>query len=250
MTTEQTFKVSGDTRQNELGQPIGPALDNWTPRSRPLRTTMTGRFCKLEPMMPERHAKQLFEAFSRDEAGQNWTYLFSEPFTEQAVFDQYLLETCCGDDPLFYTVIDQSTGLAVGIAALMRIDPAMGGIEVGHINFSPLMQRTPVSSEAIFLMMQRVFDELGYRRFEWKCDNNNAPSKRAAERFGFTFEGIFRQAVVYKQRSRDTAWFSIIDQEWPEIKSMFEGWLAADNFDEQGRQKQSLKDFRTDKEAQ
>ncbi len=245
MTTKQDWKVSSRQRMNELGQPIGPALENWSPRPRPLRTSIFGRYCRLEPMVPEQHSKQLFEAFSQDQEGRNWTYLFSEPFECEKEFQQYLLESCCGDDPLFFTVIDNVTELAVGMFALMRIDPVMGVIEVGHINFSPLMQRTPVASESIFLLMKRVFDELGYRRFEWKCDNNNAPSKRAAERFGFTFEGIFRQAVIYKGRSRDTAWFSIIDQEWPQVKAMFEGWLAPQNFDEQGMQKASLREFKT-----
>lgn len=231
-------------RFNELGQPIGPPLDSWTPRSRPLRTSMTGCFCRLEPMMPERHAAQLYDAFGKDTEGRNWTYLFADPFTSFESFNHYLLECCCSDDPLFYTIIDEVTDKAVGMASLMRIDPVMGVIEVGHINFSPLMQRSPVATEAMFLMMQRVFDELGYRRYEWKCDNNNAPSKRAAKRLGFSFEGIFRQAVIYKGRSRDTAWFSIIDKEWPQQKQAFQKWLNSENFDADGVQKSSLQDFR------
>ena len=236
MTTEQ--------RYNDSGQPIGPQVENWQHRPRPLRTTMKGRFCRLEPMMPELHAEQLFEAFAKDSDGANWTYLFTGPFTSLTGFKQYLLENCCADDPLFYTIIDEVSDKAVGMASLMRIDPVMGVIEVGHINFSPLMQRTPVATEAMFLMMQRVFDELGYRRYEWKCDNNNAPSKKAAKRLGFSFEGIFRQAVIYKGRSRDTAWFSIIDREWPALKQAFESWLVPDNFDATGQQKQSLQDFK------
>ena len=248
MKTEPLFTASRDLYQNELGQPVGPTLENWVPCQSPPRTPLMGRFCRLEPMAPEHHARRLFDAFALDTSGKNWTYLFAEPFTDYEAFDRYLVETCCGDDPLFYTVIDQASGLAVGMAALMRIDPRMGVIEVGHIHFSPRMQRTPMSSEAIFLLMSRVFDELGYRRFEWKCDSHNAPSKRAAERFGFSFEGIFRQAVVYKNRSRDTAWFSIIDREWPHVKAMFEGWLAPENFDAQGKQRQPLRHFRADKE--
>lgn len=248
MEAEPLSTASSDICQSELGQPIGPPLDNWIPCLTPLHTPLVGRFCRLEPMAPKHHARPLFDAFALDRTGKNWTYLFAGPFSDLEAFDRYLVETCCGDNLLFYTVIDQATGVAVGMVALMRMDPKMGVIEVGHIHFSPRMQRTPVASEAIFLLMSQVFDELGYRRFEWKCDSHNAPSRRAAERFGFSFEGIFRQAVVYKNRIRDTAWFSIIDREWPQIKTMFEGWLAPDNFDEQGRQRQPLCNFRADRE--
>jgi RimJ/RimL family protein N-acetyltransferase len=148
-----------------------------------------------------------------------------------------------GDDPLFHTIVDNQTGKAVGVATFMRIDRANGVIEVGNINYSPLLQRTPAATEAMFLMMRRVFDELGYRRYEWKCDSLNAPSRAAALRLGFQFEGIFRQAVVYKGRNRDTAWFSIIDREWPALRGAYEQWLEAANFDTEGRQRRKLTEY-------
>ena len=147
------------------------------------------------------------------------------PFETLADYEAWIDSTCSGDDPLFHAVIDKATGTAVGVASYLRISPPDGVIEVGHINFSPLMQRSPLSTEAMYLMMTRVFEELGYRRYEWKCDAANGPSNVAAERLGFQFEGIFRQATLYKGRNRDTAWYSILDREWPAIKAAFETWL-------------------------
>jgi RimJ/RimL family protein N-acetyltransferase len=193
---------------------------------------------------PERHAEALYAAFATDPDGKNWTYLPVGPFADLADFRHWLMSVCFTPDPLFYAIIDQRTGRAVGMAALMRIDPTVGVVEVGHIHFSPLLQRTPLATEAMFLLMQRVFDELGYRRYEWKCDNFNAPSKRAAQRLGFQFEGIFRQAIVYKGRTRDTAWFSVIDSDWPALQGAFQRWLQATNFDADGRQKQTLESYR------
>src|SRR5262249_19517403 len=151
-----------------------------------------------------------------------------------------MASTASGSDPLFHAIIDTVSRQAAGVASFLRIDPAHGVIEVGHINYSPRLQRTTAATEAMYLMMRRVFDELGYRRYEWKCDALNAPSRRAAERFGFTFEGIFRQAVMYKGRNRDTAWYSIIDREWPVVRRTYEQWLAAGNFAEDGRQRTAL----------
>jgi RimJ/RimL family protein N-acetyltransferase len=151
---------------------------------------------------------------------------------------------CLRDDPLFHAIIARDSGRAVGVASLMRIDPGSGVLEVGGINYSPRLQRHPAGTEAMYLLMRRVFDELGYRRYEWKCDALNAASRAAAARLGFRFEGIFRQAVVYKERNRDTAWFSIIDREWPALKAAFEGWLSPDNFDDAGRQRRRLAEFR------
>jgi RimJ/RimL family protein N-acetyltransferase len=221
-------------------QPVGPPLPDWTPRPAPPRTAMQGRFCRLEPLDLARHARELFDANSLDREGRNWTYLFAGPFTDFASYRGWLDKVAPGNDPLFHTIIDQETGKGVGVATFMRIDPPNGVIEVGNINYSPLLQRKPAATEAMFLMMRRVFDELGYRRYEWKCDSLNAPSRAAALRLGFKFEGIFRQAVVYKGRSRDTAWFSIIDSEWPALKRAYTQWLAPENFDAQGRQKQKL----------
>ncbi|WP_051560235.1 GNAT family N-acetyltransferase [Marinobacterium jannaschii] len=227
------------SRLNPLGQPVGLDLD-WQPCQWPPRTVSAGRFCRIEPLQPELHAEALFEAFASDRDGRNWTYLPCGPFEQLSEFRLWLESACLGDDPLFYAIVDQRSGRAVGMASYLRIAPAVGVIEVGHIHFSPLLQRTPLATEAMFLMMQRVFDELGYRRYEWKCDAQNGPSKKAARRLGFEFEGIFRQATIYKGRNRDTAWFAIIDADWPALKAGFQRWLAADNFDSAGQQKHSL----------
>jgi len=227
-------------RVNALGQPIGPALPDWTPCERPARTAMDGRTVRLEPLDPAAHGDDLWAAFSADETGRMWTYLPVGPYEQREAFDAALARNAASEDPLFFAVIDLATGKAVGFATYLRIEPAAGVIEVGFITFSPLMQRTTASTETMYLMMARVFDELGYRRYEWKCDNLNAPSKAAAERLGFTYEGLFRQAVITKGRNRDTAWFSILDSEWPGIKAGFEAWLDPANFHADGRQRRSL----------
>ncbi|WP_417227887.1 GNAT family N-acetyltransferase [Amphritea sp.] len=225
---------------NALGQPTGLPLDNWTTRPRPLRTTMVGSYCTVEPLSPKNHAESLYTAFSEDTEGKNWTYLPYGPFDSFDAFNQWLENSCNGEDPLFYSILDNATDKAVGIASFLRIEPAIGVIEVGHLHFSPRLQKTPIATEAMFLMMQYVFDELGYRRYEWKCDACNEASKRAAFRLGYQFEGIFRQATMYKGRNRDTAWFSLLDTEWPRQKAAFQRWLASDNFDAQGKQLASL----------
>ena len=224
-------------------RPTGQLLPNWTPREAPPRTAMEGRFCRLEPLDPGRHAQDLFAANALDADGRNWTYLFQEPFADFESYRAWLEQVAKSDDPLFHTIVDAKTGKAVGVATFMRIDRTHGVIEVGNINYSPLLQRTPAATEAMFLMMRRAFDELGYRRYEWKCDSLNAPSRAAALRLGFQYEGLFRQAVVYKKRNRDTAWFSMIDSEWPALKRAYAQWLAPANFDVGGRQRQSLADL-------
>jgi RimJ/RimL family protein N-acetyltransferase len=201
---------------------------------------MIGRYCRLEPLDVERHAAQLHAGNSEDAAGVNWTYLPVGPFRDFAGYRAWLEQAARGEDPQFHAIIDAETGEAQGVASFLRIDPVMGAIEVGHINYSPRLQRRRAATEAMYLMMRRVFDELGYRRYEWKCDSLNAPSRAAAQRLGFRFEGIFRQAVVYKARNRDTAWFSIIDREWPAQRKAFERWLEPANFDAAGRQRTSL----------
>lgn len=221
-------------------QPIGFAVPNWTTRPLPPRTPMIGRWTTVEPVDVERHARDLFEANSHDREGRNWTYLSSEPFFELAPYREWLARMSSGADPFFHAIVDRRSGKAVGVAAYLRIDAANGVIEVGHINYSPLLQRTVSATEAMYLMMRRVFDELGYRRYEWKCDALNAASRRAAERYGFTFEGVFRQALVYKNRNRDTAWYSVLDKEWPAMKAEFERWLSPENFDVNGKQKSQL----------
>ena len=204
---------------------------------------MEGRFCRLVPLDPGKHARELFEANSLDKGGRNWTYLFVGPFADFANYSAWLEQVAKSDDPLFHTIIDKESGKAVGVATFMRIDRAHGVIEVGNINYSPLLQRKPAATEAMFLMMRRAFDELGYRRYEWKCDSLNAPSRAAALRLGFQYEGLFRQAVVYKGRNRDTTWFSMIDREWPALRSAYEQWLAPENFDASCRQKRKLSDL-------
>lgn len=171
-----------------------------------------------------------------------WTYLPYGPFDSRDSFQRWVADAAASSDPLFHAITDP-TGAAIGVAAYMRIDRANGVIEAGHLNFSPALQRTQAATEAMYLMLRRAFDELGYRRFEWKCDRFNAPSRRAAARLGFSYEGLFRQAIVYKKRSRDTTWFSIIDAEWPERRAAFEAWLSPDNFDAAGVQRRSLSTF-------
>jgi RimJ/RimL family protein N-acetyltransferase len=228
---------------NHLGQPIGFPLPQWSPRPRPPRTAMGGRHCIVEPIDPARHAAELFAAYQLDKEGRNWTYLPYGPFNRFEDYRDWLVRDSAGDDPFRHVVIQRGSGRAAGVASLMRIDPTAGVIEVGGINYAPPLQRTPAASEAMYLLMRRVFDELGYRRYEWKCDAINAPSRAAARRLGFRYEGLFRQATVYKGRNRDTCWFSILDSEWPALKAAFERWLDPENFDNAGQQRQKLSDL-------
>lgn len=225
---------------NASGLPVGFPLADWKPCAAPPRTVMAGRYCRLEPIDPGRHSGELHAANLLDMEDHIWIYLPYGPFKQLADYQAWMEQTCLGDDPLFHAIVDSVSGKAVGVASYLRIDPAPGVIEVGHINYSPALQRTPAATEAMYLMMKRVFEELGYRRYEWKCDNLNARSRKAAERYGFTFEGIFRQATIYKGRNRDTAWFSVLDSEWPGTKAAFEAWLSPDNFGGDGVQRESL----------
>jgi len=215
-------------------------LESWQACQHPQGAGMQGRLCRLEAVSPDVHSEDLYNAYALDLKNRNWTYLPYGPFATLGEFQSWIEKSCLGDDPCFFTVIDRDTGRAVGLASYLRINSAVGVIEVGHIHFSPLMQGSAISTEAMYLMMKLVFDDLGYRRYEWKCDALNAPSCAAAIRLGFEFEGIFRQATIYKLRNRDTAWYSIIDGEWPVIKQVFETWLLSDNFDAEGQQKTSL----------
>lgn len=224
---------------NPLGQPVGFPLPNWKPPELPSREPMEGRFCRVELLDPSRHAAALHAANARDVDGRMWTYLPYGPFATLDSYHVWAMDVCKRPDPMFYAIVDKTTDRAVGVASYLRIDPAAGSIEVGHINYSPLLQRTPAGTEAMFLMMERAF-ALGYRRYEWKCDSLNAPSRAAAQRLGFSFEGIFRQATVMKGRNRDTAWFAVIDREWPTLKSAFQRWLNPSNFDESGKQRARL----------
>ncbi len=224
-------------------QTIGAPLANWTPREQPARTTLEGRLCRLEPL-DIRHADALFEAYQAAKDGRDWTYLPVERSDDRALFKAYVATQSACADPLHYAIFDNVCDRPVGAAALMRIDPANGVIEIGHVNYSPLLQRRAAGTEAIYLLMRRVFDELGYRRLEWKCDSLNLSSRRAAVRYGFSFEGVFRQALVTKGRNRDTAWYAIIDGDWPAARQAIERWLAPGNFDEYGSQRRPLSSFR------
>jgi RimJ/RimL family protein N-acetyltransferase len=229
---------------NDLGQPIGFAVDGWSARPRPPRTAMAGRTCRVEPLDPERHAADLHAANGAAETAADWTYMAYGPFATLEAYQDWMARDCLGDDPLFHAVIERTSGRAVGVASYLRIVPAVGVIEVGHIQYAPALQRTVAATEAMALMAARVFDELGYRRYEWKCDALNARSRRAALRLGFRFEGVFRQATIYKGRNRDTAWFAITDDEWPSHRAAIEAWLDDANFDAEGRQRRRLEELR------
>ncbi len=230
------------TRLNALGQPIGEPLDAWQPPPRPATLVLEGTWARLERLDPDRHARALHQAYQLDTEGRNWTYLPVGPFGAFDDYDRWLRGMAAVTDPYFFTIVDRATETPVGVASYLRIEPAAGAIEVGHINFSPLAQRTSLASEAMFLMMRHAFS-LGYRRYEWKCDALNAPSRLAADRLGFTFEGVFRQATVYKGRNRDTAWYSIVDHEFPAIERAFLAWLSPDNRDASGGQRRRLADL-------
>src|SRR5947207_1029422 len=230
--------------RNHLGQPVGAPVAGWSPRPPPPRTAMTGRLCTIEPLDPERHAGQLFAAYAEDREGRMWTYLPWGPFAALDDYRRWADEAARRDDPFFHAIIDNASGQAVGAAAFLRMEPQQGVIEVGGIAYSPRLQRRPAGTEAMYLMMRRVFDELGYRRYEWKCNSLNAPSRAAAQRLGFRYEGLFRQAMVAKGRNRDTAWFSVIDREWPNLRTAFERWLDPANFDAAGQQHHTLASLR------
>jgi RimJ/RimL family protein N-acetyltransferase len=218
-------------------------LSRWTPRPRPTAPLLEGRWCRLERLDPARHADSLYDASVAPGADERFRYLFEPAHADRAGFDGWL-QRALGPDPMFYAVVDPATGRAEGRQALMRITPEHGVIEIGSILWGPRIARTRMATEALYLFARHVFDELGYRRFEWKCDSANEPSRRAALRFGFSFEGIFRQHMVVKGRNRDTAWFAITDAEWPRISAGMERWLAPENFDAEGRQRVSLSEAR------
>jgi RimJ/RimL family protein N-acetyltransferase len=229
-------------RLNSLGQPIGFAIPGRTRPSHPPRESMVGRFCRVEPLDIGRHAAELYLANRLDTDNRIWTYLAYGPFDTLESYLAWMDRLCCGDDPLFHAIVDGMTGKAVGVASYLRIDPASGSIEVGHINYSPRLQRMPAATEAMYLMMKRAFD-LGYRRYEWKCDALNGASRAAAQRLGLSFEGVLRQATIYKGRNRDTAWYAAIDQEWPALQAAFRQWLDPANFDANGQQRARLADL-------
>ena len=220
---------------------LGPKIDA-RPAPRPHRVTLKGRAVTVAPLGPE-HAEPLFAASNGPGGDPLWTYLFNGPFHRLADFAADVEAKSKASDPLYFVVLDNKNGRPVGYQSLMRIDPANRVVEVGGIMYTPLLQGTVGSTEAQYLFAKYVFDELGYRRYEWKCNDRNAPSRRAAQRLGFTFEGVFRQHMIVKSRSRDTAWFSMLDHEWPARRAAFEAWLAPENFDLQGKQKRRLEDI-------
>lgn len=225
---------------NAFGQPLGPPVPDWTPRPLPPRTPLQGRFCRLEILDIARHAADLHAAYSLDADGSQWSYLPFGPFATLEDYQRFLAERTATGDPLYHIVIDRETGKAVGTIAYMRMDPANGVLEIANVRYSSLLQRRPAATEAVYLLLRRAFEELGYRRVDWKCNSHNAASRRAAERYGFTYEGTFRNHMVHRGHSRDSDWLSIIDSEWPALRQAYDGWLAADNFDAAGRQRTRL----------
>lgn len=209
----------------------------------PERLTLDGHYVRLEPLAPK-HSDDLFAASSVDDIGDRFRWLFEEGSDDRAAFDAWFDKSLNSADPMFFAVIDQKSGAVLGRQAIMRIDSKNGVAEIGNIYWGPGLSRTPGATEALYLTARYLFDDLGYRRFEWKCNNRNTPSKRAAQRFGFTFEGLFRQHLIVKGENRDTAWFSIIDNEWPALKAAYNAWLAPENFDAAGMQLHRLEDLR------
>lgn len=229
---------------NDLGQRVGDALESWSRRPSPSRAALQGRYACVEPLAAA-HATALFQAFALRPDARDWTYLSRDRVLDPSQFERDVEARSASLDPLFFAILPGSDdGDACGTAALMRIDRDNGVIEIGHVEFAPALQRTRAATEAIALLLGFVFS-LGYRRVEWKCDSLNERSRRSAARFGFTFEGVFRQAVVVKGRNRDTAWFSMLDQEWPANQRAFERWLDPENFDASGRQKRALAELRS-----
>jgi len=228
--------VSHASTPKSAEQPVGPIVDA-APAQRPGAATLAGRFGRVERLDPARHATDLWQALSADD--RVWTYMFYGPFADAGSFSIFLGKIAALTDQVYYAIVDQENH-TVGWASLMEIRPEPRVIEVGSIVYGSALQRTPLATEAQYLLARYVFETLGYRRYEWKCDALNAASRRAALRFGFTFEGIFRQHMIIKNRSRDTAWFSMLESEWPRVKLAFERWLDPCNFDGGGRQKRSL----------
>ncbi len=217
----------------------GNVIEGWTAPPIPDQAVMQGRYARLEPLNADRHTADLFAANAKDTDGAIWEYMPYGPFSSQVSYYKWVHKMAGQDDPCFYAIKNLETGRFSGVASYLRIKPTGGSIEVGHINYAPPLQRTRAATEAMYLMMKWAF-EAGYRRYEWKCDALNLRSRRAGQRLGLSYEGIFRQATVVKGRNRDTAWLAAIDKDWPALKAAFESWLAPVNFDSDGRQMESL----------
>ncbi len=218
---------------------LGPEVRNWLKPDGPTRSQLEGSYARVEPLDPARHCRELHDANLQDRDGRIWDYLPYGPFASLSDYCDWLDTVAASPDPLFFAIRDKETGRAGGVASYLRIKPADGSIEVGHINFAPPLQRTRAATDAIYQMMKWAFCA-GYRRFEWKCNALNIRSRRSAQRLGLSYEGIFRQATISKGRNRDTAWFAAIDAEWPQLQLAFETWLSLENFDENGQQLRSL----------
>lgn len=230
--------MTRDTRTDP--RPLGKPVPDWTPPPVPTGETLVGRYARLEPLESDAHAALLFRAYEgHDEL---WDYLGYGPFSSAAQYHRWVRDTVANPSHLFYAIRNLESGHWEGVASYLRIDPAGGSIEVGNINYGPALQRTRAATEAMYLMMDWAFSS-GYRRYEWKCNALNGPSRRAAQRLGFSFEGVFRNHLVVKGRNRDTAWFAITDEEWPALKEAFRTWLADSNFDADGRQAERLGDL-------
>jgi RimJ/RimL family protein N-acetyltransferase len=228
------------TQNSPDKNPVGAAVSNWTVPPAPEGAVLRGKYAELAPLSPEAHAALLFQLYAGQDAV--WDYMPYGPFSSASQYHRWVRDHAGQPDPFFYAIRNLETGHWEGVASYLRVTPAAGSIEVGHISFSPALQQTRAATEAMYLMMRWAFDA-GYRRYEWKCDALNAPSRRAAQRLGFSFEGVFRQAAVVKGRNRDTAWFAAIDWEWPSLRAAFEAWLASSNFDSDGRQNERLGDL-------
>lgn len=221
-------------------------LSVWTPRPKPGTEALEGRFVRLEKLDPARHTDGLFDASAQPDGDERFRWLPNLPPTDREVFRAWVEQSAASEDPLFFAVIDKASGKVAGRQTFMRIDAANGVAEIGHIYWGPLVSRKPAATEALFLFARHIFDDLGYRRFEWKCDNSNLPSKRAAQRFGFRHEGVFHQHLIVKGRNRDTAWFAMLNTDWPKLRPAYEAWLSPENFDAEGGQIKTLEACRTE----
>ena len=221
-------------------RPVGPAVENWSVPPAPTGERLSGQYAELEPLSAETHAALLYRSYAGHDAV--WDYLPYGPFHSSAQYHRWVRDHAGQPDPFFYAIRNRESGHWEGVASYLRVQPLAGSIEVGHINMSPALQQTRAATEAMYLMMRWAFDA-GYRRYEWKCDALNAPSRRAAQRLGLSYEGVFRQATVVKGRNRDTAWFAAIDKEWPALKEAFDAWLSPSNFDAAGQQIERLGDL-------
>ncbi|MFG1350656.1 GNAT family N-acetyltransferase [Xanthobacter autotrophicus] len=223
--------------------PLGAPVEGG-PARRPAPVTLEGRHVALVPFDADRHAASLYALSHGPERDALWAYLSAAPFPDEAAFQRFYAEAATRTDPLLFAIVETGSGRAVGHATYMRMEPAHRVIEVGNILYTPALQLTPGATEAMYLMARHVFEDLACRRYEWKCNALNAPSRRAAERLGFSYEGLFRQHMIIKGLNRDTAWYALLDHEWPRARAAFEGWLDPANFDADGRQKQRLEDIR------